>query len=129
MANINITESNGLFTINLDVFEWTGLTVNGVSIPPTSSVPGVQYQYIQQTAGPLRFVATATQLEILHYPNCLDMIGTQASTTDTCMISYSESGGVITLDGLLACFPLISGSQASPMTFSQGNMTGWFQTI
>ncbi len=129
MANINITESKGLFTITLDVFEWTSLTVNGTAILPSSGVPGVQYQYIQQTPGPVRFVATANQLVLLNGPNNLDMIGSQTNTTDTCMISYSESGGVITLNGLLVTMPYIKGSQPSPLLFSQGLMTGYFQTV
>jgi hypothetical protein len=122
MANIGITESGGLFTINLDANHWTGLTVNGVTISPNHN----GFIYPQTSPRSLRFVATAN-IDIVNPDVCFDLSDPKTPlNTYTCMIVYSPLGSEpATLNGLLSTESGSFGNQG-PFRFSQNGMTGAF---
>lgn len=128
MADINISESNGLYTISLDKWEWTGLTVNGTNVPAVNQ-GNIQFQS-SPTEGPIHFVATANQyIDIVNPGNMLYMRNSDDTKTYMCVISYSETSNTVTLNGHINTLPFaFSEDQASPIGFSQGRMTGTFQT-
>lgn len=130
MADINIGVANGLFTVTLDLWEWTGLTVNGVAVQPVNQ-GNVQFQYAQTGApAALHFKATANQnIDIVNPGNSLFMKSRDGLQTHMAMISYSEANGVVVLNGFLHSLPFpFSEDLSSPVVFSQGRMTGTFHT-
>ncbi|OSZ63930.1 hypothetical protein [Hydrogenophaga sp. IBVHS2] len=130
MADINIGVNNGLFTVTLDQWEWTGLTVNGTPVKPVNQ-GNVQFQFTQTgSPAPVHFRAVANQnIDIVNPGNTLFMKSRDGSQTHMSMISYSEADGVVTLNGYLHSLPFpFSEDQPSPLVFSQGRMTGTFHT-
>ncbi|WP_257325649.1 hypothetical protein [Pseudoalteromonas rhizosphaerae] len=131
MADINISENNGLVSITLDRWEWTGLTVNGDPINKTKGP--IQFQYNQANPGPIHFVATANQYIVLfNEGNLLYMKSADGLKTYLCLISYQETEDpkVVTLHGVIHTLDfVIPQAKNSPLGFSQGRMTGTFQNI
>ncbi len=131
MADINISVSNSLFTITLDIWEWTGLTVNGSAVPKyTGPKPNIQFQYVQQAQGTLHFEAAADQNIVLVNPGETMLLKgpEHEEITYLSLISYQTTPDRILLRG--SCVPLpyeVQGALPSPIEFSQGRMTGHFQ--
>lgn len=128
MADIKITASNqsGLFSLELDQWEWTSLTINGAAVPKRSG--NVQFQWTQVAAGPVHFVATSNNnIVIQNAGNLLYMQSKDKTKTFLAQISYAATAQQVTLTGVLVnlAFP-IPGAQPSPIKFSQGRMTGTF---
>ncbi len=123
MANISITVYNNLYTIALDDDDWTGLTVNGVTI---ANVPGVGWTYTQRTQGMVSFVATANNCTNLNPDNYFDMRG-DSNYTHSCSINYAVTGFPFALYGLLHNVKQRPTALPGPFPFSQGMMTGQFQ--
>ena len=136
MANINITvdTTTDLFTITLDIWEWTNLyvKVNGAWTPvqPYGGGNNIQFQYAQSTPGPLQFKAVANHnIDIVNPPTMILMKGPNADHTYMAAISYNDLNNEIHLLGTLASFDeLLPDAVSSPAGFSQGRMTGQFQT-
>ena len=137
MANINITvdTTTDLFTITLDIWEWTNLYIwqNGAwtPVPPYGGGNNIQFQYQQPApSGPLKFKAVANHnIDIVNPPTLIFMKGPNADHTYMAAISYNDLNNEIHLLGTLTTFDeLIPGAVSSPATFSQGRMTGQFQT-
>lgn len=131
MADINITvTSPDTFTITLDVWEWTGLTVNGAAVSPYSGPnPNIQFQYTG--LGPINFIATATQdIDIVNPGNIMVLAGPDEDHSYFGIISYAKTDDppMVTLKGHLNAYGYLPDSLPSPITFSQGRMTGTFQT-
>ncbi len=121
MAAILITVSNNLYTIQLDQWDWTGLTVNGAPVPKV----GGNWTYVQTTPGPVDFAATANYVSTLNPGNTFFLAG--ASQTHMAILSYSAPGSSFQLDGVLLNVSPRSYAQPGPFPFSQGMMTGSFQ--
>ena len=130
MADINISENDGLFSITLDIWEWTGLTVNGDPLNPINR-GNIQYQYNQESSGPIHFVATANQYIVLVNPaNILYMKSSDENKTYMCVISYQETENpkVVSLHGVIHTLNyVVPDAKNSPLGFSQGRMSGTFQ--
>lgn len=121
MAAILITVKNNLYTIQLDQWDWTGLTVNGTAMPKVNGY----YTYTQTTPGSVEFAATANYVSTLNPGNTFFMTG--ASNTHLALLNYSAQGLPFQLDGVLLNVSPRSYAQPGPFTFSQGKMTGVFQ--
>jgi len=132
MAGINITEENGLYTITLDIWEWTGLTVNGEPVEAKNQ-GNIQFQYKQKVPGPIHFIATANHYIVIVNPdNTMFMQNADNTRTYLCAISYHETASpkVVTLHGFISTFDCqVPVSKKSPLLFSQGRMTGAFMTV
>lgn len=130
MADINIGVANDLFTVTLDKWEWTGLTVNGTPIQAVNQ-GNVQFRYTQTgSPAPVHFTARANQnIDIVNPGTTLFMESNDGTRTYVLVISYSEVNNVVTLNGFLHTLPFaFSEDQPSPLVFSQGLMTGTFHT-
>ncbi len=132
MANINIevSKESNFFTISLDRWEWTSLRVNNKPIKPITK-GGIQFQFIQneKTEVPIHFEAIASKrISLGNGPNILYLKG--IDVTYFCAISYFEdSDKSVTLHGtLIVISSELKNSKPGPLSFNQGNMTGWFQT-
>lgn len=138
MANINISvdQSSDLYTITLDMFEWTALYTSPDgktwSLVPRyiGPDPNIQFQYTQTSVGNLQFKAVANQnIVIVNSANIMFMKG-PSGDNDTYMgvISYTNKDNEIHLLGVLSTFDEpMNDPQPSPIGFSQGRMTGQFQ--
>jgi hypothetical protein len=128
MANINVTVKNGLFSIALDQWEWTGLEANNHVIPQQ---PGAtQFEYSQATAGEVNFTATSSnEIKILNPDSTIELEGPlNAPYTYQLTLKYTSTASGVQLKGTLNTITSkVSGAKASPQPFSQGNMTGHFQ--
>lgn len=132
MADIAITANDqGLFTITLDVWEWTSLVVNGVIIPKYNGpLPGVQFQYVQTIPGNVAFQAYANPNLVPLNPPIIKLLqGTQGGQNETYVLNFSA----IPLANQTACYGFMTmeagfapNSEQSPLLFSQGRMTGKF---
>lgn len=127
MADINISISDNLFSIKLDIWEWESLEVNGQNIPAKSNGGNVQFEYTQSEPGHITFTAKANQhIDIVNPGNIMFM--KDGENTGVAIISYSETTSEVTLAG--SCFIHngdIENAQPSPLRFSQGRMTGTFE--
>jgi hypothetical protein len=119
MANLSITVSGDLYTIALDVNDWTGLQVNGTTIAESSSGG---WTYTQPSQGLLNFVATADSVTIVNPDNVFYLAGTNHVHQAVLMYSTpaSTNSGTFQVAGTLVNYP------SGPFTFSQGMMTGTF---
>ena len=132
MADINISvNEQGLFTIQLDVWEWEKLSVNGQPVPKYDGPePNVQYKYVQETAGTISFKAEANHnIEIVNPPTDLKLKATKDGNDVTylCIISYGDVNDQVNLYGLLTMENgWIKGAESGPLQFNQGRMTGHF---
>jgi hypothetical protein len=121
MAAILITVKNNLYTIQLDQWDWTGLTVNGTAVPKVNG----NWTYTQTTPGTVDFIATASYVSTVNPGNTFFMKG--ASNTHMALLTYSTPGQPFQLDGVLLNVSPRSYAQPGPFPFSQGKMTGVFQ--
>ena len=122
MAAILITVKNNLYTIQLDQWDWTGLTVNNTVVPKVDG----KWTYVQTTPGPVDFSATANYVTTVNPDgNNFPMTGT--SNTHLALLAYSAKGQPFQLDGVLLNVSPRSYGGPGPFTFSQGKMTGVFQ--
>jgi hypothetical protein len=122
MAAILITVKNNLYTIQLDQWDWTGLTVNNTVVPKVDG----KWTYVQTTPGPVDFSATANYVTTVNPDgNNFPMTGT--SNTHLALLAYSAKGQPFQLDGVLLNVSPRSYAQPGPFPFSQGKMTGVFQ--
>ncbi|MFK8059399.1 MAG: hypothetical protein AB8B78_04835 [Polaribacter sp.] len=126
--NISINQESDTYTITLDKWEWTGLSVNGNVINPINQ-GNIQFQYKQSSAETIHFIATANQyIDLINSGNPMYLKG--AKNTYICIISYQETENPkeVTLHGVLTTVSAaIPGAENSPLRFSQGRMTGTFQ--
>lgn len=132
--SISVNTTTDLFTINLDIWEWLDLQIwqNGawVSIPAVNN-GNIQFQYNQPApSGPVKFKAVANQnINIENPPNVLFMLGPNKQHTYFAAISYSKISDEVHLIGTLTTFDVpLSNAQSGPLYFSQGRMTGNFNT-
>lgn len=128
MADINVSVTNGLFSIKLDKWEWTGLTVNGTLVNPVNK-GNIQFEYNQpEPNGPIHFIAKANQnIDIVNPGNSLFMENSDKKKSYFMIISYAEKDNVVTLNGHIHTLPFyFSEDKPSPIKFSQGRMTGTF---
>lgn len=129
---VNYNINTDTFSIILDNWEWTGLTVNGNKINPIENDPNVQFQYSQPIPGTVHFIATADHnIDLVNPSNIMYLKGVD-NRTYMCTISYKETENpkIVTLSGVLVVVDsVIPGAEASPISFSQGKMTGTFQTV
>jgi hypothetical protein len=121
MAAILITVKDNLYTIQLDPWDWTGLTVNGAVVPKVNG----KWTYVQTTPGPVDFTATANYVSTVNPGNTFFMTG--ASNTHMAALTFSPPGQPFVLDGVLLNVSPRSYGGPGPFTFSQGKMTGVFQ--
>lgn len=134
MANINIfvREETGLFTIDLDTWEWQNLYVNGQQQGPINRNDTL-FEYNQTSTGPVLFVAEADEnIKLINPGNLMYLKGMDPGKTYVCMIDYKETTKpkVVTLTGLIVTIDRpFQGAQSNLIHFSQGGMTGKFQTI
>jgi hypothetical protein len=130
MADIKVSVKNDLFSIVMDTWEWASLTVNGSVVNPINS-GNIQFEYTQSTSGIIHFIATANQnIDITNPGNSLFMKSSDGEKSYIMMISYSEKSSVVTLNGFIHTLPFVfSEDKPSPLSFSQGRMTGTFETI
>ena len=133
MADINISVNNGLFSITLDKWEWTGLAVNGQSISPINQ-GNIQFQYNQNQnhlGAPVHFIATSDHnIKIVNPPKVMYLKGSDDNKTYLCAIHYHTTTSNVTLYGFLHTLNYKSPyAQAGPILFSQGRMTGTFQDV
>lgn len=123
MAAIAIRVENDLYTIETDQWEWTGLIVNGSSIPQK---PGGGYTYSQTTPGPVDFTVTADKVDAADPgPNLYIMDGSDKS--HICVLTFSDKGAPFQMKGLLDNVSPRNGATAGPFPFSQPLMTGVFE--
>jgi len=125
---ITVSQSTNLFTISLDPYDWTGLTVNGTQIPQDSSG---WYKWSQDgSPAPVHFVAQANSVSFVNNTPALLVSGSgQSTTTYAALLGYPP--GSFTMKGLLWAIDsqaLLPGAQPGPIGFNQGMMTGTFQT-
>lgn len=136
MADINISvdTSTQLYTITLDKWEWTNLYIwennQWVNVSRYSGPSNnIQFQYTQPSAGHLKFKAVANENVVLvNGPNMMFLEGPANATTYMAAISYSNTGAEIHLQGVLETFDENMNGQPGPILFSQGRMTGTFQS-
>ena len=129
MANLNISVNNDLYTITLDQFEWTSLSVNGVAV--TASAGG--FSYSQTTPGSLMFVAQATQIVAVN-PDDVMFLADQPPLTavHVATLNYSApSSGTFQINGHVINLSNWDETikihfTGKPFQFSQGLMTGEF---
>jgi hypothetical protein len=128
MAAISITVKNNLYTIELDAWDWTGLTVNGTAIRPVDHPDGYVWTYTQQTEGFLDFTATAQYVTAVNPGNHFVMKG-DGSSDHMCNISYADdpSTEIFNLYGVLANVSKRPSAEPGPFPFNQGKMTGTYQ--
>lgn len=124
MANIDISVNDaGSISIELDQYEWTGLTVNSQVIP-LNATEG--YAYNQAGSGFIYFEATAA-LTVSNPGNTFVMTG--INNNYFCNIFYSAPSAPFVLYGVVgpvgSDFPSLPG----PFVFTQGSMTGMFHMI
>jgi hypothetical protein len=126
MAAISIIEKNGLFTIELDRNEWTGLNVDGT--PVQEGATG--WKYVQTSKGTLNFVASASLLTTIN-PNTDFALEGENGEDYRCELVYSDTsaGAPFTMTGTLSTGQNIAGAQKGPIAFSQGMMAGGFGTV
>lgn len=129
MADIRLTVvPPNTFIITLDWWEWTGLKVNGVSIPTFggSKKANIQFQYEGQ--GPLTWEATANQnINLVNPGNIMIMAGPTQNHSYIAIVSYEALTDGVTLKGHLGAYGYMPGSLPGPLLFSQGRMTGTFR--
>lgn len=122
MAFISIIEKNGLFTIELDNNDWTGLYVNGVEVPQNASGG---WTYVQSTPGALTFEATANSLQTVNGNDALVL--SNGGKDYLCSLYYTEQGKPFGLYGTLSDASNIQNANSQPIYFSQGLMMGSFR--
>lgn len=132
MADINISVNSSEATITLDVWEWTGLSINGTPASRYSGPnPNIQFQESSslQDGKAIHFTATANQyIDLVNPGTQIFMDGADNNSTYILIISYQEKNNVVTLKGSIIHLPyVIDNPQQSPQGFSQGRMTGTFQ--
>lgn len=118
MASIGISVENDLYSIGLDQYEWTSLTVDGKDIPHDNG-----FSWSQTQKGPVKFVAKAN-LAIVNPNSFLVLNGT--NTLHIAKLEFSGPAGDITLKGELTNFEGYVDAGDGPIGFSQGGMTGVF---
>lgn len=121
MANLNISAAGDLYKIELDTFDWTGLQVNGTAVK--KSADGT-YTYTQTSPGSVRFVATASNLQIVNPDNAFLLAGTKHS--HMAVIKYSApSANTVQIEGTLVNWPANVNFQfgQGPFRFAQGRLT------
>ncbi len=121
MAHINVlvNDENDLFTVQLDSGNgFTELIVDGQS-------RGLEYS--QTSAGPLQFIAKATNINIIN-PESVMYLQNQAGTkTYVCVIGYTGDTADQALNCIVTTFDVkFRDAQPGPIGFSQGNLTGTF---
>ena len=121
MAAILITVKHNLYTIQLDEWDWTGLTVNNAVVPKVNGT----WTYVQTTPGPVDFNATANYVSTVNPGIPLFLAG--ISNTHMAALTYSPPGQPFQMDGVLLTVSPRSYAQPGPISFSQGKMTGVFQ--
>lgn len=120
MAAINISVSDGLFEIQLDQYEWTGLTVNGEEVPFINN----QWTFNQTSSGLIEFSATGN-LTVTNPGNCFVLSG-EEDDDYVCIVNYSKKGDPFELKGVLLPAINLNGAQPGPFSFTQGMMVGSF---
>jgi tyrosinase len=131
MANINITVNGTEAAITLDIWEWTGLSINGIAVPTyTGSIPNIQFLgsgIISNSS--LQFTATANKYIVIVNPDStMLMAGTNNQSAYKLALNYSQVNGGVQLNGTITFFSQPQpGALTSPQLFSQERMTGTFQ--
>ena len=122
MAAIKISVQNNLYSISMDQYDWSSLTVNGQPVPLNS---GGGYSYTQPSEGPLDFTATATDVSTVNPdPNLFIMKG--SSKTHMAVLTYTPTGSSFAMQGLLDNVSPRPDAKAGPFAFNQAMMTGEF---
>ncbi|MFK7786943.1 MAG: hypothetical protein AB8B56_17615 [Crocinitomicaceae bacterium] len=135
MANINISvDCDGLYTIELDKFEWQELKVDGISVPKyTGTDKNIQFQYTQTSKGAISFNAISNKnIGIVYGPTHLLMKNKedQKDVTNVCFISYGDTGDHIHLFGFLTTLDgHLKDSECGKLGFTMVRMTGQFESI
>ena len=126
MAAIAIFEKDGLFTIELDQNEWTGLTVNGTTVQESAT----GWKYVQTSKGTLNFVASASLLTKIN-PNTVFALKGENGEDYKCELVYSDTsaGAPFTMTGTVSTGQNIKDAQKGPIVFSQGMMSGSFTSV
>lgn len=130
MANILITidTKTGLYSISLDHYEWTGLTVNGMKIDPN---PDGGYSYSQKKVGLFDFKATSSkEVTILNPGRIFHLQKTHSSKhCYPFSVDFSKPGDPVVVSGIgVRSSPQPSGTPG-PFLFSQGKMTGEYKSV
>lgn len=126
MADINITVNNNLYSVGIDTWDWTGLTVidngNTIIVPEKNGC----WNYSQTTVGPIEFQASANSVQTLNPGAAMILAGSTAN--HMCNVSYTAPKTPFVLYAF--CSNVSKGfppTGTSPILFSQGHMTGKFQ--
>ena len=123
MGAIAITVTDNLYTIQLDQYDWTGLTVNGQAIQQVNG----GYTYIQSSEGPVDFSATSDVITTVNPgDNVFFMESGEASNSHLALITYTPPSTAFEMYGVLCNVDTPPNPQAGPFTFNQGMMTGSF---
>lgn len=133
MADIKIIVNNrdGLFSIQLDRYEWTGLTVNGEVIQPNFG-QDIKFQYVQEKPlDEIEFEATANEnIVLVNSGNDMHLLSEDEEETFFAQISYQVVNNEVKLHGKLNNFNFpFKKAQKGPILFSQGRMSGSFYLV
>ncbi len=121
MAAISIIEKGGLFKIEMDNNDWTGLYVNGAKVQPNGSGG---WTYSQASPGALTILATANDIQTVN-ENCT-LVLSDGDKDYLCSLYFTAAGKPFGMYGTLSDAANIQGAQAGPIPFSQGLMMGSF---
>lgn len=121
MAAINIIETNGLFKIEMDYNDWTGLYVNGAKVSQNDSGG---WTYKQPSPGTLTIEATADFIQTKRENSILVL--KDGDKDYLCSLCFTEKGKPFKMYGTLSVGTNIQSAQEGPILFSQGSMTGGF---
>lgn len=121
MAAISIIEKGGLFKIEMDNNDWTGLYVNGAKIAPNVSGG---WTYSQPSAGALTIEATGNDIQTVNENYALVL--SDGDKDYLCSLYFTEAGQPFGMYGTLSDAANIQGAQKGPIVFSQGLLKGSF---
>lgn len=125
MAAMSIVEKDGMFSIGMDLNEWTGLTVNGTPVQKGNT----GWSYVQTKKGTLNFVATASLLTTIN-PNTDFVLKGEHGEDYRCKLDYSNtSNGPFVMTGTLSTEQNSKDAQEGPIWFSQGMMQGALSSV
>ncbi|MFP9100516.1 hypothetical protein ACLI09_15820 [Flavobacterium sp. RHBU_24] len=123
--NINANTTTNLFSITLDQYQWTSLTVNGTKVPMKSNTNTV---YTESVPGPIIFTAVVNSVSIVNPDNVMLIKGPD-NTGFFCGIHYAQTAtNTVTLYGVLAKIDDLAISTTS-YNFSQAGLTGSYYLV
>jgi len=121
MAAISIIEKGGLFKIEMDNNDWTGLYVNGAEIPKNASGG---WTYSQASPGALTIEATGNNIQTVN--DNYSLVLNDGDIDYLCSLYFTAPGQPFGMYGTLSNAANIQFATAGPIVFSQGLLKGSF---